>query len=103
VRTPTKPPATHTNCYLVGSREVVIFDPASPYEEEQAALASCVDDLIAEGRTVREIILTHLHPDHVGGVNALLTHLNYSIAVAAHRLTAEALRGQIRVDRLIEE
>jgi hypothetical protein len=27
VRTPTKPPATHTNCYLVGSREIVILDP----------------------------------------------------------------------------
>jgi endoribonuclease LACTB2 len=103
VRTKTLPPATHTNCYIVGRREFVVIDPASPFEDEQAALASCVDDLIAEGRTMREIILTHLHPDHVGGVNALVTHLGGRVRVAAHRLTAEALDGNIRVDRLIED
>ena len=103
VRTPTKPPATHTNCYIVGSRELVIIDPASPYEEEQAALAACVDDLLKEGRGVREIILTHLHPDHVGGVTALVKHLGGRVSVAAHQLTAEALDGSIRVDRLIED
>jgi glyoxylase-like metal-dependent hydrolase (beta-lactamase superfamily II) len=103
VRTPTKPPATHTNCYIVGSKEIVIIDPASPFEEEQAALASCVDDLLAEGRKIREIILTHLHPDHVGGVNALVEHIGGRVAVSAHQLTAEALDASIRVDRLIED
>lgn len=103
VRTPTKPPATHTNCYIVGSRELVILDPASPYEEEQAALASTIDDLLKEGRTIREIILTHLHPDHVGGVSAIVKHLGGRVAVAAHQLTAEALAGSVQVTRLIED
>lgn len=103
VRTPTKPPATHTNCYIVGSREIVILDPASPYEDEQQSLAQFVDELVREGRVIREIILTHLHPDHVGGVNALVNHLDGKVTVAAHRLTAEALDPSIAVNRLIED
>ncbi len=108
VRTPTKPPATHTNAYLLyTSREILIIDPGSPYEEEQQALAECVDDLIAEGRIVREIVLTHVHPDHVAGVNALNDHLQSKhgsrVPVAAHRLTAESLKHQFSVDRYIED
>ena len=103
VRTPTRPPATHTNCYLVHtSREILIFDPGSPYEEEQQALAECVDSLVAEGRTVREIIITHLHPDHVGGVNALRDHLSGDAVVAAHAETALALPS-IKIDRHIQD
>ena len=103
VRTPTRPPATHTCCYLVhNSKEILIFDPGSPYEDEQAALAACVDEMIAEGRRVREIILTHLHPDHVGGVNALKAHLGGAVRVAAHAHTAEAL-SDVHVDRFIED
>jgi endoribonuclease LACTB2 len=103
LRTPTKPPATHTNAYIVGHTELVILDPASPDEDEQAELAACVDTLLAEGRRVREIILTHHHPDHVAGVGALRQHLGGSLPVAAHRLTADALRGRVPVDRFIEE
>ena len=102
VRTPTKPPATHTNCYVVGDREIVIIDPASPYDDERDALDAFVDELIhIEGRRVKEIIASHLHPDHIGGIAHLAERIG--VPVAAHRRTAEALEGILRVDRWIED
>jgi glyoxylase-like metal-dependent hydrolase (beta-lactamase superfamily II) len=109
LRTPTRPPATHTNCYLIyTSLELLIIDPGSPFEDEQEELAKCVDELLAPGRTLKEIVLTHVHPDHIGGVNALREHLAQKwpqcpFTVAAHRLTAAALPHDIHVERLVED
>ena len=108
VRAPTKPPATHTNAYLIySSREIIVIDPGSPYEDEQQELAEAVDALIVDGRSVREIVLTHVHPDHVAGVTALNDHLEKKhgarVSIAAHRQTAESLKGQFPVDRFIED
>jgi endoribonuclease LACTB2 len=101
VKTPTLPPATHTNCYVVGGSELIVIDPASVYEEEQAALDSFIDSLVDEGRRVREILITHHHPDHTGGVNHLSSRLN--VPVATHRLTAERISGSVKVDRFVED
>ena len=101
VKTPTLPPATHTNCYIIGGEELVVIDPASPYEEEQQALDTFLDGLIAEGRRVREIIITHLHPDHIGGAAHLQARLG--VPVAAHRLTADRISYSVTVDRQIED
>ena len=101
LRTPTIPPATHTNCMIVGGDELVIIDPGSPYADQRERLDRIVDRFLREGRRFREILITHLHPDHIGGV----AHLSqrYNLPVAAHRLTAEALSGEVKVDRLIED
>lgn len=95
VRTPTLPPATHTNCYVIGGDEVVVIDPASPYEEEQALL-----DRVLENRKIREIWLTHLHRDHVSGANHLRERRG--VRIAAHPITADELRGFVDVDRTFE-
>jgi ribonuclease/clavin/mitogillin len=101
LRTPTIPPATHTNCYLIGGDELVIIDPGSPYPDQQQRLDAVLDRFLREGRRFREILITHLHPDHIGGVQHVATR--YQIPVAAHRLTAEAISGDVRVDRWIED
>jgi endoribonuclease LACTB2 len=100
VRTPTKPPATHTNCYLIYTSEsLLVIDPGSPYEEEQQALHSAIGELLDQGRTLSSILLTHVHPDHVGGVKALRQQFG-PVKVAANEFTAAAL-PDIPIDSLL--
>jgi glyoxylase-like metal-dependent hydrolase (beta-lactamase superfamily II) len=86
---------------LIGVDEFVIIDPGSPYEEEQRKLDAVVAEMLDAGCRAREIIVTHLHPDHIGGVNHL--RQKFGIRVATHRLTAEAIAPEIGVDRFIED
>lgn len=97
LRSPTIPPATHTNCFIVGSDDVVVVDPGSPYPEEQAAL----DEGLAS-RRIREIWVTHHHVDHVAGVEHLRAR-HPGVPVAAHRRTAEILHGAMQIDRILED
>jgi len=100
VRTPTLPPATHTNCYVLGDRELLVVDPASPYPDEQERLARLIAELESEGRRVVGIWLTHHHGDHVGGAVDLARRTGAPIA--CHALT-RSLLGDIEVDRVLED
>ncbi len=102
LRTPTLPPATHTNVYIVGAGELAVVDPASPWPEEQETLERRLDELRAAGvGRVVEILLTHHHPDHVGAAARLAARL--AVPVAAHAVTADLVRPMIRVDRTLDE
>ncbi len=83
VRTPTLPPATHTNVILPAIEGgLAVVDPGSPWPEEQGALERFLDELAAEGLPPREIWLTHAHADHVGGAARL--RARYRIPLRAH-------------------
>lgn len=101
VLTPTLPPAKHTNVYILGRDELVVVDPATPFPDEQRGLIAYLERLEARGERIREIWLTHHHPDHTGAVGALRER--FSVPVAAHRLCAEDLAGRVVVDRFIED
>ena len=96
--THTLPPASTTNCYLLGTGDCVLIDPGSPLDLEierlERSLAAAREQL---GRRVVAIWLTHHHPDHIGGVERLRRSLK--VPVLAHPATAERLAGRgIRID-----
>jgi glyoxylase-like metal-dependent hydrolase (beta-lactamase superfamily II)/8-oxo-dGTP pyrophosphatase MutT (NUDIX family) len=90
MRTRPLPPATHTNCYLVGETEMAIVDPGGGEPDELHALFDLIDHLVTEGRRPKLVLLTHHHPDHVGGVEAL--RARYGVKVAGHAETGRHVR-----------
>ena len=99
--TPTLPPATHTNCYLVGDDGFVVIDPGSALSRERELLFEAVDRLGQEGRELEAVILTHHHSDHIGGVAPVVGR--YGADVWAHAETADRVAGEFTVDRLLED
>src|SRR5205814_8193617 len=95
LRTPTLPPATHTNCFLLGDEELWVVDPGSPWPEEQAILRETLDKLAEEGRKAVGVLLTHHHQDHTGGARAL------GLPIAATRETASKL--DFPIDRAVQD
>jgi glyoxylase-like metal-dependent hydrolase (beta-lactamase superfamily II)/8-oxo-dGTP pyrophosphatase MutT (NUDIX family) len=91
LRTPTLPPATTTNCLLVGTGTVYVVDPATCEPAEQARLFDKMDAYRAAGRRFEAILLTHHHADHIGAVNAVSQR--YRLPVHAHALTLERIPG----------
>lgn len=101
LRTPTLPPATHTNTYVVGNGALTVFDPASPYPDEQASLVAALEDRVADGEVLERIVLTHHHHDHVRGAVALRDH--FGVPIVAHPITRDLLAGDVPVDELWED
>ena len=62
VPSPTLPPATHTNAWLLGRSRLFVVDPAGVKAEDQQLLADAI-----KNDTVAGIFLTHHHKDHIGG------------------------------------
>lgn len=94
-RTPTLLPATHTNSYALGSREVLLVEPATPYEDELAEWLAWARGLASAGRTLVGILATHHHPDHVGGLDVLAREL--SLPLLVHRETEARLSNATSV------
>ncbi len=95
LKSATIPPATHTNCIIVGETKLLIIDPGSDDPVELHHLTTQLDHLIELGAEIEAIVLSHSHPDHVGGVPHLSER--FDLPVLAHPATGEQV--EFPVDR----
>lgn len=82
MKTRPLPPATHTNAYLVGEPEMALIDPGSDDPAELEALFELIGLLERDRRKLALILVTHHHPDHWAGVDAV--RKRYGVRVACH-------------------
>jgi endoribonuclease LACTB2 len=99
LETPTLPPATHTNAYVVGNGELLVVDPGSAEVRQYARLLALIAGLKAEGKRVRAVFLTHHHEDHIGGAKAVKERLN--VPLWCHERTADRL--PFAADRILKD
>ena len=73
----TRAPGGETNAYVLGENEAVLLDPAARSPE--------LDSLV-DVRGVAHLLVTHTHPDHVGGVAEYASRTDATVwAHADHR------------------
>lgn len=91
--TPTLPPATHTNSYAIGTRDVVLVEPATPYEDERREWLAWARGVESSGRRIVAILATHHHADHVGGAAFFSEQLE--VPLWAHARTGALLEREL--------
>lgn len=84
MKSPTIPPATRTNSYLVNTGDGwLLFDVGGENPDCVATLQATI--ATHAGGTLRGIVLTHEHPDHHAGL--ALVRARYDVPIYAHPST----------------
>ncbi len=92
LRTPTLPPATHTNAFLVGDGPCLLIEPAPSDSFEQHLLRRWIEGAREAGLECLAFVPTHHHVDHVG---ALDLAASLGLPVWAHRETAARVTAPV--------
>ena len=74
-----------TNTYLIGNEEVTVLDPGP-------AMDSHIDVITSAKGKIKQIVVTHTHPDHSPGVRLLQERMD----VPAYGMLTETSKGQDR-------
>jgi len=71
--TATLPPATHTNCYILGEAggQRIVVDPAAKSETALAILEERILEVIGDGGEIIATVYTHRHSDHIGDLKRI--------------------------------
>jgi len=84
-----------TNTYLIGNEEITILDPGP-------AMDSHIDAITSAKGKIKQIVVTHTHPDHSPGVRLLQERLD----IPAYGMLTETSKGQDRSfnpDKILED
>ncbi|HEX9637760.1 MAG TPA: MBL fold metallo-hydrolase, partial [Acidobacteriota bacterium] len=76
-------------------------DPGSASLEELEPLAEEIQSRISTGGALEAVLITHAHPDHIGGVAALAQR--FGAPIAAHADCARKLEGRLPLQRLLAD
>ncbi len=93
LKTPTIPPATTTNTYLVGQEDFYLVDPGTSFPDEQRAMIEFVQRRTHHGARLKGVLLTHHHEDHVGGVRCLTEAFDVPVLGHVETLRRLGLQG----------
>lgn len=99
LRTATLPPATHTNCFILGEQggERLIIDPAARTSEELAYLQRRIRGIEDDGGNIIATIFTHRHQDHIGDLSKIAEMYTAPIWATPETLTAVPVSKENRV------
>jgi glyoxylase-like metal-dependent hydrolase (beta-lactamase superfamily II) len=78
-RVPTLPPATHTNCYALGGRDVLLVEAIASDTGGERAYLEWARAFASQGRKLVAIVTTHHHPDHIIGLDVLARELGLGV------------------------
>jgi ribonuclease/clavin/mitogillin len=89
VKTATLPPASTTNCYLLGKKggELLLVDPAAHNQEDIDWIMELVKSF---GGNVVGLLLTHRHSDHYGNLKKIMELTDAKVWCSKH--TSEYLK-----------
>lgn len=90
LKTPTLPPAEHTNCYVLGKKSGLVVDPAPEDQGEQDKLDRLLKRI---DFTPTAAVLTHHHHDHSAG--ALAFAKRWNVPLLASPRDAERVPGAV--------
>jgi glyoxylase-like metal-dependent hydrolase (beta-lactamase superfamily II) len=99
LETPTLPPATHTNTYVLGTGELLIVDPGAGDAGECERLFEQLAILAEQGLRPVAVVLTHHHGDHIGGAKVVRERLG--LPLWCHARTADRLN--MPTERLLKD
>ena len=84
-----------TNTYLIGNEEVTVLDPGP-------AMDSHIDAITSASDKIKQIVVTHTHPDHSPGVRLLQERLD----IPAYGMVTETSKGQdnsFKPDKILKD